>query len=215
MKGTIEPMLAIIVADSKKFRTERVASIVSAHVPEEIIMFDDTVLNIADLEQYLYPSLFSISMPLIHSRFILDTKEKDFTPLLVKKIIASPTIFVFEELALSKPFLTMMQKQGAIVYSDTVARKAAAGTETIFGVTSLLTLSNKKDRWIAYQKAIAQYPIEAILGMLYWKVRELMMKENNTVGTYHVLYTRMLEAHAAAWQQGVPLELAIEKVLLV
>jgi hypothetical protein len=85
----------------------------------------------------------------------------------------------------------------------------------LFGVTSLLALPSKKDRWIAYQKAIAQYPIEAILGMLYWKVRDLALKEKDQQGTYHTLYTNMLEAHAKAWQNGTPLELAIEKVLLL
>ncbi len=52
-----------------------------------------------------------------------------------------------------------------------------AKKESLFAVTSLITLPNKKDRWLAYQKAVAQYPIEAILGMLYWKVRDMVMKE--------------------------------------
>ncbi len=110
-------MLTIVVADSKSFRTARIASIVAEYVPDEIIMFDDTLMNVIDLEQYLYPSLFSNTAPLIHTKFILDAKEKDLTALLLKKLIASPTVFVFEELQVSKPFLTAAKKQGATVHS--------------------------------------------------------------------------------------------------
>jgi hypothetical protein len=207
-------MLTIVVADSKSFRTGHIDALIAQHAPTEVIIFDDTLLSIADLEQYLYPSLFSIDTPLVHARFILDAKEKELTPVLLKKLIASPTVFLFEELALSKPFITSTKKQGAIVHEETITKSVVAKSN-LFGVTSLLALPSKKDRWIAYQKAIAQYPIEAILGMLYWKVRDLALKEKDQQGTYHTLYTNMLEAHAKAWQNGTPLELAIEKVLLL
>ena len=51
--------------------------------------------------------------------------------------------------------------------------------------------------------------------MLYWKVRDMALKEKDENGQYHSLYTSLLEAHAAAWQEGTPLVLAIEKVLLM
>ncbi len=206
-------MLTFVVADSKSFRTSSIASIVANQASAEVMVFDDTLITVTDLEQYLYPSLFSNASPLIHTRFILDTKEKELTPLLLKKLIASPTSFVFEEMQLSKPFLTAAKKQGAIVHSQ--EKEKSAAKDSLFGVTSLITLPSKKDRWLAYQKAVAQYPIEAILGMLYWKIRDMVLKEKDVMGTYHVLYAKMLEAHAAAWQEGTPLELAIEKVLLL
>lgn len=207
-------MLTIVVADNKEYRTARISDVVAEYSPNEIIVLDDTVMTVTDMEQYLYPSLFTVGAPLVHIRFIFDTKEKELTPILLKKIIASPTIFLFEELALSKPFITNLKKQGAVTYTEDVPKKSAA-KDNLFAVTNLVTMPSKKDRWLAYQKAIAQFPIEAILGILYWKVRDMALKEKNDSGQYHLLYTALLQAHARAWQEGTPLTLAIEKVLLV
>jgi hypothetical protein len=206
-------MLAIVVADTKKYRATQIAALLKQYDSSEVIMLDDTVITVSELEQYVYPSLFMLNAPLVHARFILEAKEKELTVPLIKKLLASPTIFLFEELALSKPFLTSLKKQGAEVYHEpSPAKEANKGS--LFSVTNLVTMANKKDRWLAYQKAIAEYPIEAILGMLYWKVRDMVLKEKNNDGTYHQLYTALLEAHAKAWQEGTPLELAIEKTLL-
>lgn len=208
-------MLSIVIADTKPFRTERIAEIMKAYGANEVIMLDDTLSTIADLEQYLYPSLFTITVPVVHTRFIIDAKEKELNTVLVKKLLASPTIFIFEELSLSKPFITSLKKMGVDVHLPTEPTVRAAKKDNLFGVTALITMQSKKDRWLAYQQAISQYPIEAILGMLYWKVRDMVLKEKNANGSYHVLYTKMLEAHAMAWQQGTPLAVAIEKVLLL
>ncbi len=211
-------MLTIVVADAKPFRTTRIAELVTTYNSTEVIVLDDTFMSVADLEQYLYPSLFVINAPLVHVRFILDTKEKDLTPVLIKKLLASPTIFVLEELSLSKPFITSLKKQGVEVHLDEAkpsSAKVSAGKGNLFGVTNLVTMPNKKDRWMAYQAAIAEYPIEAILGMLYWKVRDMVLKERDPNGSYHTLYTKLLEAHSLAWQEGTPLVLAIEKTLLL
>ncbi|HTH93107.1 MAG TPA: hypothetical protein VL576_01320 [Candidatus Paceibacterota bacterium] len=205
-------MLTIITSQSKPFRKKHLEELLDQYAPTDVITFDDIVLSIADLEQYVFPSLFNSDTTFIHAQFVLDTKEKDLTAELMKKLIASPSVFVFEELGLSKPFLTAAKKQGAIVHADE-KEKAPVKKENLFGVTSLLSLP-KKDRWMAYQNAIAQYPIEAILGMLYWKVRDLALKEKSNNGPYHLLYTSMIEAHANAWVHGTPLVLAIEKVLL-
>jgi hypothetical protein len=206
-------MLTIVVADTKDFRAARVADILKAYQSSEVIMLDDTLMSVADLEQYLYPSLFTITAPLVHTRFILDAKEKDLTADLIKKLMASPTVFLFEELALTKPFLTTLKKQGIEIHTQEAVKKVSK--DNLFGAIGFVTLPNKKDRWMAYQKAIAQYPIEAILGMLYWKVRDMVLKERDTNGPYHVLYTKLLEAHSTAWQEGTPLTLAIEKTLLL
>jgi hypothetical protein len=207
-------MLTIVVADTKPFRVSRIAELMKTYGATEVIMLDDTLITIGDLEQYLYPSLFTLTPPVIHTRFILEAKEKELTPLLIKKLLSSPTIFILEEMSLPKPFITSLKKAGAEVHSDEVQKKAPE-KNSLFGVTSLITIQNKKDRWLAYQQAIAQYPIEAILGMLYWKVRDMVLKEKNDTGPYHVLYTKLLEAHATAWQNGTPLALAIEKTLLL
>ena len=111
-------MLTLIVADTKSFRKSHLNALVEEFSPNEIITFDDTLLAVSDLEQYIFPSLFNNGTSFIHAQFILDTKEKDLTAILLKKLIASPTMFVFEELVVSKPFLTNAKKQGAVVHVE-------------------------------------------------------------------------------------------------
>jgi len=207
-------MFTLVVADTKSYRASCVATLLKQYASSEVIVLDDTYMGVAELEQYLYPSLFTLTAPLIHTRFILDAKEKDLTPTLLKKLMASPTIFLFEELALSKPFITSLKKQGVEVHVEEKI-KSSVEKNNLFGVTTLVTMQNKKDRWLAYQDAITQYPVEAILGMLYWKVRDMVLKEKDPKGQYHSLYTALLEAHSTAWQEGTPLTLAIEKVILL
>ncbi|MES2224812.1 MAG: hypothetical protein V4478_02375 [Patescibacteria group bacterium] len=205
-------MLTIIVADTKPYRAERIAAVLADYADSEVIMLDDTLISIDALEHYVYPSLFTLNTPVVHGRFILEAKEKELSAALIKKLIASPTVFLLEELSLSKPFITSIKKQGAIVHVQEPAKKAEK--ESLFNQVSFVTIASKKDRWLAYQAVLAKYPIEAVLGLLYWKVRDVALKERDPDGQYHVLYAALLEAHAAAWQQGTPLSLAIEKVLL-
>ena len=207
-------MLTLVIADDKTYRSDCIALTVKTYSPNEVIVLDDTVMSVADIEQYVYPSLFTVGTPMVHLRFMFDAKEKELTPQLLKKIIASPTLFLIEEMVLSKPFVTGLKKQGATVYNEPSSTKAAAIEKNLFAVTNVVTIASKKDRWLAYQKALAQFPIEAILGMVYWKVRDMALKEKTERGPYHLLYTQLIEAHAQAWQEGTPLALAIEKVLL-
>jgi hypothetical protein len=206
-------MFTIIVSDTKSYRADLINALLKEYADSEVIRLDDTLSTVEALEQYLYPSLFTLTSPLVHGRFILDAKEKDLSTVLLKKLIASPTIFILEELALSKPFITSIKKHGAIVHAQEAAKKAEK--ESLFNQVSFITMPSKKDRWMAYQAVIEKYPIEAVLGLLYWKVRDVALKEKDVNGQYHQLYSALLAAHAKAWQEGTPLSLAIEKTLLL
>jgi hypothetical protein len=168
---------------------------------------------VADLEQYLYPSLFSIAPPVVHLKFILGSDTESLNTPFLKKLLASPTVFIFEEMALSTPTLSLFKKTGAILHLEKKA-PAVKKEGDIFAVTKALTASDKKSRWLAYRTAIAEHPIEAIVGILYWKIRDLANKSPSKKEEYLSLYGRLLAAHAKAWESGVPLELMIEKVLL-
>jgi hypothetical protein len=203
-------MLYIVVSDDKAYRHARVSEIVGVFADSDIITLDDTLVVLEELEQYLYPSLFTIASPIVHARFMLDAEAMH--PTFAKKLAASPTIFVFEEIVVPGAVLTAMKKHGAIVHDEAV-KKTAAPRADMFASTAALTAPNKKDRWLAYQSAIGQHAIEAILGILYWKVRDLMLKGKDRE-KWEAIYRSMIDAHARAWQTGSPLTLAIEKVIL-
>ncbi len=203
-------MLHIIVADNKPYRAERVAEVIRLFEESEIISVDDAMVTLPDLEQFLYPSLFAVEVPIVHGRFFLESTMVDES--FAKQLAASPTVFIFEELALPAAQLTMLKKSGATIHAGekTKAKKPASD---IFAATACITAKDKKSRWLAYRAAVEEQPVEAILGILYWKVRTLAAKENPT-GKHALLYRALLEAQSRAWRTGAPLEALIEKVIL-
>jgi hypothetical protein len=206
-------MLFLIVSDKQLFRRTHTKGVVSSLPESEIIIYDDTYGKVADLEQYLYPSLFSLASPVIHLKFMLAQEAESVTTIFLKKLLASPTIFLFEELALSPAIIALFKKTGAVVHVETKAPTLKKEGD-IFLVTKALTNPDKKSRWIAYRTALVDHPVEAIIGILYWKVRELATKNAVDKEKYLALYKKLLTAHARAWETGAPLELMIEKVLL-
>lgn len=202
-------MLVLVVADNRTVRTKHLAQCIPAG--SEILPYDDTYGSVLDLEQYLYPSLFTLTPPVIHVKFMLESAAMSTD--LMKKMIASPSVFVFEELALPTSLITAFKKAGALVHLAEKSPKTAKAND-LFGATLAITAKDKKSRWMAYQSALAHHPVEAIIGILYWKIRDLISKNPKEKQSHLALYTALIEAHARAWQTGTPLALAIEKVLL-
>ena len=203
-------MLYVVFAEKKEDREKILLGIQDAHKGGERIVLNDAEISFSDLEQFLYPSLFSMSTPIVHARFFLERTEADDE--LIKKMIASPTIFIFEEFTLQKTTEKKMSTLGALV-STSETKKTKKNSPDVFAVTGCLTAKDKKSRWLIYRSAVEQQPIEAILGILYWKVRTLASKEKKG-NRYEVLYRAMLQAQMKAWRTGAPLDVLIEKIIL-
>lgn len=206
-------MIFLVVADTQTARAPHIATALNHAPGGEVVVHDDTYGTITDLEQYLYPSLFTTTPPTIHVKFSLEEGADLITTTFLKKLLASPTIFLFEEMALRSPIITLFKKAGAVVTVEE-KKKVQKKTDDIFAVTGALTAKDKKTRWMIYRNALEKHSIESIIGILYWKLRDLVAKEGVEKKKYEILYRDMLCAHAKAWQTGAPLELFIEKVIL-
>lgn len=205
-------MIFLITADNQSFRRTHIEDIIATLPDSDVLHYDDTYGVLADLEQYLFPSLFTIATPIVHVKFMLTESDALRTELL-KKLLASPTLFLFEEIMAPAPLIALFKKSGAVVY--TAEKKAVQKKEEgIFAATKALTAPDKKSRWLAYRAALTEHPIEAIVGILYWKVRDLATKSTSEKNKYNALYQKLLLAHTRAWESGAPLELMIEKVIL-
>lgn len=205
-------MLFLIVADNQTTRHTHIASITDPLVDSEVIMYDDTYGSVLDLEQYLYPSLFSPAAPVVHVKYMLGTETAIAAPFL-KQLLVSPTMFIFEEIALPAPMVAVFKKVGAVIHVG--EKKSPSKKEgDVFAVTKALTASDKKSRWLAFRAALIDSSIEAVMGILYWKVRDMSAKSPREKATYDALYRSLLLAHARAWETGAPLELMVEKVIL-
>lgn len=204
-------MLTLVVGDNQEIRRTYIASVVVAD--SEVLVFDETQGTLIDLEQYLYPSLFMSMAPVVHVKYMLTPDAVVVLGSLLQKMLASPTVFIFEEIELPATLVTAFKKSGAIVYTQEKIKSSKKDAD-IFAVTNAITAVDKKNRWFAYREALALHPVEAIMGILYWKVRDMATKFPKEKDRYMKLYRDLLLAHTRAWETGAPLELVIEKVLL-
>lgn len=205
-------MLTIIIGVDSEARTNKRESILAKH-NAEVVAVDDMMSSISELEQYLYPSLFSLSIPIIHGKYLLEEYTEQLTKDLLQKLVISPTVFILEERALAAAIIKTIEKEGGTIFHDK-GNKQAVKPNTIFSVTNALTATSKKDRWLAYRTARNEHAPEALIGILYWKLRDLIEKSGARGSAYKTMYTALMKAHKQAWQKGFALDVAIEKVIL-
>ncbi len=204
-------MIEVIVSANKEWRNKQKEKTLSKNIGE-VIYLDDSKATIFDLKEYAFPSLFSLGTPIVASSFLLDEYQKDLSTNLLKTLLSSPTLFIFEEIALPKSVIKLLEKEGAIVYEQKEEKKTPK-PNTIFSVTNALTAPNKKDRWLAYQASRQEHSAEALIGILYWKLRQLVESGSNKKH-FLDLYKALMLAQKDSWQKGFELDLAIEKVIL-
>lgn len=202
-------MIIIVAHEQKEWRAKQIATVLAPWKESEPIVLDDTSSSITDMEGYCYPSLFSLTVPVVHAKFLLMSDSGSFDTTLAKKLSTSPTVFLFEEFSTTTPVATLAKKHGAIVHTGEKIVKQKKEND-FFTVTNILTASDKKARWMAYRAVLATQPIESFIGILYWKARQMKIPADKKMSMYEAL----LDAQARAWQTGAPLELLIEKVIL-
>lgn len=203
-------MLTIIISTNPESRIKKRETLLPK-AKEGAVFLDDTTADIRSLEQYAFPSLFSRTLPSVHAKYLIEESRDQVTPELLTTLISSPTFFLLEERTLAAALLKTLEKAGAIIHHDKEVKPKA--TSTIFAVTGALTAGNKKDRWLSYRNALREHAVEALLGILYWKLRALIESAPKKE-EYKTLYRAFMIAQKEAWQKGFPLELALEKVIL-
>mgnify|MGYP000237549825 CR=1 FL=1 len=205
-------MIEVIISADLAARTKKRHELLATY-RGEIITLDDMSASITRLEEYAYPSLFSVEMPIVHGVYVLEEYGDAITKQLLSTLSASPTIFLFEEKSLPVAFIKTLKKEGGIIHHYKEVKNPSKPS-TIFAVTNALTAPNKKERWLAYQKATQEHAAEALIGILYWKLRQLIEKPGPGATQYKAIYRALMDAHKQSWQRGTPLESAIERVIL-
>lgn len=202
-------MLHIIISSDIK---ERISKRKKLLLSEEPIALDDITADFSSLENYAFPSLFSLSKPVIHGKYLIEIYGDQIRKELLGILVNSPTLFVLEERFVATPTLKILEKSGAIVTKDKPI-KPESKQANIFNVTNAITSSSKKDRWLSYRKALEEHSVESIMGVLYWKLKSLI-ETSPKKKVFQDIYTAFMQAHKQSWQKGFPLELAIEKAIL-
>lgn len=204
-------MLHIIIGTNSDHRKEKRSTLSDGGA--DVVFLDDSISNFSALVEYAYPSLFSLSTPVVHGKYLLEKNDGVNTETILT-LVTSPTIFILEEMAMTAPVKKQFEKHGAHLHEIKESKKTVSGGSTIFSVTHAITALNKKDRWMAYQESVKDHAPEALIGILFWKLRQLLDTPSKQTKQYQTLYSALMDAQRRAWQRGFPLSLAIEKVLL-
>lgn len=203
-------MIALVISPEPQFRRAQCASLIASHTDREYLVCDDTMLTAGELVQYAVPSLFATAPLLIHAKFLL--ADSDLADTTLDTLAESDTIFLCEEYALPAALIKKMQSRGATLAQEKGVSKSTSSRSTIFSAAECLTAKDKKSRWLAYRSAMNEHAIEAVLPILYWKLRTLIPTDRS--GKYRTLYRELITTQERAWTNGTPLEAMVEKVIL-
>lgn len=204
-------MLHIIVSESLEARKEKRGALLSGALPD--VALDDSSASFDDLLSYAFPSLFFLANPFVHAKFLFEKKEAPILPETIQTLVSSPTIFILEERLVPASEKKLFEKHGAYIYEyKSNAQKKDEGN--IFSITGVITLSNKKDRWMLFQKHMQEHSAEALIGILFWKLKQLLETSSPKALYYKKFYTLLMQAQQTAWKGNTPLALLIEKVIL-
>lgn len=208
-------MLCVIVGDTKEYRKKIITKIINTTEtsPEGVIVLTDNDGDITRLQEYLYPSLFSSDLPVVHAKYILSISE------LYKKNIeelhSSPTLYLLEEISITTEQKKMLHSVlGDHLYIEEKKQKNKIEKSSPFGFIDILEKKSKKDIWVAYNTLLSQGTIESAMGIILWGVRKLALQKGAQQKEFQKLYHNLMHAYAQARTYNVPLSLMIEKVLL-
>lgn len=208
-------MLFLIISPEVTARKKRVLEVVKPFSIGDAIVLDDVTSTFFDLGQYRYPSLFSLERPVVRASFLLDTISSDVDSAFIVSLVESPTVFVLEEHALSATDKKRFEKEGALVSMLPFQKKTAPPTSALFSVVTTLTLSSdRKEKWMVLQRALTEESAEALIGMWYWKLRDVIQKNPKERTRLRTLYRTLIDRHAHAWMHQIPLALVLEKIVL-
>ncbi len=175
--------------------------------------------NMATLEGYIGgQGLFENKYIIFLDRLCEDKKIKeDFTDK-IKEIGDSANIFILLEGKLDKATITKIEKKAEKTQEFILTDKTKKEEYNAFALADAVGKRDRKNAWILYRKAIdkGEAP-EALHGMMFWKVKTMMIGGYPGVYTKDELYSladRLITVYHDARRGVHELETGVEGVVL-
>lgn len=136
----------------------------------------------------------------------------------LKEISESENIFILLEGKLDKATITKIEKKAEKSQEFALAEKKEKETFSAFALADAFGQRNKKDAWVLYRNAIDKgEAVEALHGMLFWKVKTMLL--NSIFGVYSkeeliFLADKLITIYHESRRGGCELEIAMEKFLI-
>ena len=131
-------------------------------------------------------------------------------------LVASPHTFIFEEEKLLKRPLELLAKAKAevVVYASLEKKESF----DVFSLANAFGARDRKKMWLLLTQGLVSGMVpEAALGMLHWKVRDLLGKKSPsyTPGELRNISRELVTLYHEAHRGGGDLELLLERFLLL
>lgn len=135
----------------------------------------------------------------------------------VKDMSDADHLFVLLEGVLDKKTLTKIEKSARKVIQYNVS-EVVKKKENDFALANAVGRRDRKQAWVLLQSALERGVVpEALHGMLFWKVKSMLLAGNQRAFTKEELHTlshQLLEIHHRARTGRTTLDIALERFVL-
>lgn len=150
--------------------------------------------------------------------YILDSvlnEENNFIFKNIKRIQSSSNVFIFNEEYLTKSTLSKVEKFAERVFCFDEIKKTLERFN-IFSLTNALGARDKKTLWVLLQIALREESPEAIVGVLFWKIKDMLLKGSGKFTTEEVktLSLKLATLLVDARRKNLDSEIELEKFIL-
>ena len=184
----------------------------------EIFKFSRNDFNQDQIESfYSGPGLFSRKSLIVFHNFFEDEEIRDFILEKMPLMAEAENSFVFLEGKLNKTILDAFKKARAELNIFELAKN---GTEKFnsFLLANAFGVKDKLNLWVYFRQAVERgVPMEELVGVLFWKIKEMILKKNFSKFSEKELKNlaaKLSYLLPETRQQGLEAEVALEQFLL-
>ncbi len=145
---------------------------------------DSEHFSIAMLDEYIGgQGLFSNKYIVLLDRLSENKEIKEEFISKIKEISESENIFIIIEGKLDKATLSKIEKKAEKVVAFEIEEKNKIKKDNnVFAIADAIGKKDKKTAWIMYREAIDRGEVvEALHGMVFWKIKTLILSGGNSV----------------------------------
>ncbi len=196
-----------------------VASLQKKKPDASFFKMDAENFDVARLQEYIGgQGLFEHKYIVLLDRLVVDKASKEDFIEKIKEISESENIFIILEGKLDKATISKIEKKSEKTQEFILAEKAFKEPYNAFALAEALGKRDKKNLWILYRKAIDKGDApEALHGMLFWKVKTMIL--NSIFGVYtkeelHKLLQQLVVVYHDSRRGKHELETGLETLIL-
>jgi len=162
---------------------ELIQSLLKRKPDASLFKIDSEHFDVNIIKEYIEgQGLFSEKYIVFFDKICEKKETKEIFLDLIKEISESKNIFVIFEGKLDKVTSNKIEKKSEKFINFQLLEKEKKSEYNAFALADAFANKNKKESWILYRKAIdAGEAPEALHGMIFWKVKSMILESRNSL----------------------------------